>query len=161
MDVVLGESPARMLARAGIEATPLRLAVVGAMAGAGRALPAGDILALVRRLRPANRVTLYRILDLLVEKGLVRRHSAGDRAQRYCLEPGTAAAPHGHAYCVRCGAMQCLPQGAGLADLAALGQGLAMDVLSVEVRIDGVCAACQALADRPASAAVDGDPGNS
>ena len=36
------------------------------MAGAGRALAAGDILALVRRLRPANRVTLYRILDLLV-----------------------------------------------------------------------------------------------
>ena len=47
MDAVLGESPARMLARAGIEATPLRLAVVGAMAGAGRALPAGDMTGFV------------------------------------------------------------------------------------------------------------------
>lgn len=161
MDAALHESPSRMLARAGIGATPLRLAVVGAMAGAGRALPAGDILALVRRLRPANRVTLYRILDLLVEKGLARRHSAGDRAQRYCLEPGTAGAPHGHAYCVRCGAMQCLPQGAGLADVAALGAGLAMDVLSVEVRIDGVCAVCRGHESPPAGAAVDAAPGNS
>lgn len=161
MDAAFAESPARMLARAGIEATPLRLAVVGVMAGAGRALPAGDILALVRRLRPANRVTLYRILDLLVEKGLARRHSAGDRAQRYCLEPGSPGPPHGHAYCVRCGAMQCLPQGAGLADLAALGQGLAMDVLSVEVRIDGVCAACRGLGGRPVGAVVDCDSGNS
>jgi hypothetical protein len=57
--------------------------------------------------------------------------------------------------------MQCLPQLAGLADLAALGQGLAMDVLSVEVRIDGVCAACRGHTGRPAGAAVDADPGTS
>ena len=160
MNVLPLQTPSQMLDRAGIEATPLRLAVVRAMAGQEGAMAAGDILALVRRDRPANRVTLYRILDLLVEKGLARRHSAGDRAQRYCLEPGGAGLPHGHAYCVRCGRMQCLPAPAGLLDVAALGLGLAMEVLAVEVRIDGICAACRTAAACPARA-VDADPGNS
>ena len=63
MNVLPLQTPSQMLDRAGIEATPLRLAVVRAMAGQEGAMAAGDILALVRRDRPANRVTLYRILD--------------------------------------------------------------------------------------------------
>ena len=47
-----------MLARAGIDATPVRLAVVRVLAREGRALPAGDILALVLAEHSANKVTV-------------------------------------------------------------------------------------------------------
>ncbi|KHK02714.1 Fur family transcriptional regulator [Desulfovibrio sp. TomC] len=149
-----------MLTRAGIDPTPLRLAVAEVLAGEGRALPAGDILTLVRRQHQANKVTLYRILDLFVEKGLARRHSSGDRALRYCLEPGFSDRPHCHAYCVRCGRMECLPAALGVVDVAALGPMLAMDVMAVEVRIDGVCASCRRQSS-PDGAAVDVGAGNS
>jgi Fur family transcriptional regulator, ferric uptake regulator len=134
---------ADMLARAAIEPTPLRLLVASILAREGRALPAADILDKLRRQHRANKVTLYRILDLFVDKGLVQRHSSGDRALRYCLGPRFSNQPHCHAYCVRCGRMECLPAAEGLVDLSALGLSLAMDVEGVEVRIDGVCQACR------------------
>ena len=143
-----GESPqaATLLARAGIEPTPLRLCVADVLAGEGQALAAADILARVRGRRRANKVTLYRILDLFVDKGLAFRHSSGDRAFRYCLGPRFSSRAHCHAYCVRCGRMECLPAPGSLVDVAALGARLDMDVVGVEVRIDGVCAACRAAA---------------
>ena len=147
------------LQRVGIEPTPLRLLAVHVMLRENRALAASDILARVRRQHPANKVTLYRILDLFVEKGLANRHSSGDRALRYCLGAQAATAPHCHAYCVRCGRMECLPAAAEILDVAALGPALAMEVMAVEVRIDGVCAACRQAAAEPA-AMIDAGNGN-
>jgi Fe2+ or Zn2+ uptake regulation protein len=140
------DETAAMLARAGIEPTPLRLAVAEVLARADQALAAADILAAVRRRQPANKVTLYRILDLFVDRGLAGRHSLGERAFRYCLGARFSRRPHCHAHCVRCGRTLCLPVGEGLVDLSVLGPALAMDVTGVEVRIDGVCAACGAKA---------------
>lgn len=149
---------AEMLARADIEPTPLRLLVVHVLATRGVALTAGDILALVRGQQRVNKVTLYRILDLFVGRGLAQRHSSGDRARHYCLGPRFAGSPHCHAYCVRCGRMECLPSAEGMVNVAALGAALAMEVTGVEVRIDGVCAVCRR--DMAAVAAVDAGPGN-
>ncbi|WP_052303462.1 Fur family transcriptional regulator [Solidesulfovibrio fructosivorans] len=155
-------SAAAMLTRAGIELTPLRLCVADVLSGEGQALPAADILARVRERHRANKVTLYRILDLFVEKGLAFRHSSGDRAFRYCLGPRFSSRAHCHAYCVRCGRMECLPAPETLVDVAALGERMAMDVVGVEVRIDGVCAACRKAAGEggETDGPVDAGPGN-
>jgi len=153
---------AAMLARAGIEPTSLRLCVAEVLSGEGLALPATDILARVRERHRANKVTLYRILDLFVEKGLAFRHSSGDRAFRYCLGPRFSSRAHCHAYCLRCGRMECLPAPETLVDMAALGERMAMDVMGVEVRIDGICAACRKAAeeDGETTGPVDAEPGN-
>jgi len=132
-----------LLQRADIDPTPLRLLVAHTLAHGEEPLTAAVILDRVRQHHGANKVTLYRILDLFVDKGLAGRHSAGDRALRYCLGPRFSNRPHCHAYCVRCGRMECLPAAEGLVDVAALGPALAMDVVGVEVRIDGVCADCR------------------
>lgn len=143
MDEAVPQSPiAALLGRAGIEPTPLRLLVAEVLDTAGGPLAASDILAAVRRRQPANKVTLYRILDLFVDRGLASRHSAGERALRYCLGARFSCRPHCHAHCLRCGRVICLPVAEGLVNLDALGPGLAMDVRGVELRIDGVCAAC-------------------
>lgn len=137
---------AAMLEEAGVEPTAVRLAVGQVLAGGERALPAGDILRKVREAMPVNKVTLYRILDLFVRQGLASRHSSGDRAFRYCLGPRFSGRAHGHAYCLRCGRMECLPATRDLVDIVALGRSLDMDVIGVEVRIDGICAACRRAA---------------
>ncbi|HML59936.1 Fur family transcriptional regulator [Solidesulfovibrio sp.] len=143
-----GKDMAAMLEEAGVEPTAVRLAVTHVLADGERALPAGDILRKVRETMPVNKVTLYRILDLFVRQGLASRHSSGDRAFRYCLGPRFSGRAHGHAYCLRCGRMACLPATRDLVDVAALGRSLDMDVVGVEVRIDGVCAACRLAAEK-------------
>lgn len=155
--VLAEEDMARLLAEAGAEPTPVRLAVARVLAGGDRAMPAADILARVREAMSVNKVTLYRILDLFVRQGLANRHSSGDRAFRYCLGPRLSGRAHGHAYCLRCGRMECLPAGSDLLDVVALGRSLDMDVLGVEVRIDGVCAACRRAAGEGQEGAAGSD----
>lgn len=126
------------LRRAGLPATAHRVQVLKALAGAGRALTPQELLALVGG--GMNRVTLYRILDLFVEHGLAQRHSAGERALRYCLEASPAAKGHGHFHCNRCGRTECLP--ASALDLEALSRSFPFTIEHAEVRFDGICADC-------------------
>ena len=128
-----------ILKHGGLAATAKRLLVVQALAASGGPLTPQELLAaLGERL---NRVTLYRILDLLVEHGLVTRHNAGERA--FPLLP-CARAPRGHAHftCTRCGHTQCLdsrPLEAGFSELLA---HFPMRVDSAEVRFGGICQGC-------------------
>lgn len=131
---------AAMLALRGLSATANRLLVVDALAGApGPATPAELLESLGARM---NRVTLYRILDLLVERGVLERHNAGERAFRYCLRRGPAG--HAHFTCGRCGRTSCLDSGLLADALARLASSLPMRVDTADVRLGGVCQGCLA-----------------
>lgn len=122
------------LREAGLEATENRVLALEAVLGAEAALTPPELM---DRLRGSmNRVTLYRILDLLVEHGLIERHSGADRAYHYC--PGHG---HGHFHCTRCGRMVCLRLPEGTLDLGMLGSAGGR-VEAVELRLDGVCEKC-------------------
>ena len=91
-----------------------------------------------------NRVTVYRILDLLVGNRLVERISAGDRSFRYGLAPNANHQPHSHFYCVECGEMECLrPEHISL-DTEPLERSSFPGLIErVEVRFDGICEDCR------------------
>jgi Fur family ferric uptake transcriptional regulator len=127
------------LRRAGVEPTTHRVQVLDCLARAGRALTPQEILDLLGPSR-MNRVTLYRILDLLQESGLALRHNAGERAFRYCLGQGRTAQGHCHFQCTRCGRLQCLP--AQDLDLEAMTRDLGLRVDHAEIHFHGVCADC-------------------
>ena len=58
-----------------------------------------------------DRVTLYRVLDSLVEAGLVHRVQGTDGTWRFCAhDEDTEGCPGGHAHflCETCGKMYCL-----------------------------------------------------
>lgn len=132
-----------ILTRAGLAATDKRLLVVQALAEAGG--PATPQELLEKLGAQLNRVTLYRILDLLVAHKAATRHNAGERAFRYCLRSG--AAGHAHFTCTRCGHTECLASGSfdtgsfdsGLDDLLS---HLPMRVDTAEIRFGGVCQGC-------------------
>ncbi|TVM19515.1 transcriptional repressor [Oceanidesulfovibrio indonesiensis] len=137
-------TPHDLLADAGIEDTPLRHLVVRLLAEADRPLAALDILERVRREQSINKVSLYRILDLLVEHGLVRRLSSPappDRAFRYCL-PGGGKPHHCHFYCTRCRRMECLDCSEAPALLERLAGERGLVVMSSDIRLDGLCEEC-------------------
>lgn len=130
-----------MLARGGLAATDKRVLVMRALAGASGPQTPQELLAVVGA--QLNRVTLYRILDLLVEHKVAIRHNAGERAFRYCLRFG--AAGHAHFTCSRCGHTECLDTGAfGFFSLGLdkLVSQLPMRVDLVDIHLGGVCRDC-------------------
>ena len=131
-----------LLHAAGLEITDNRLRVLEVVGGNNYPLPAADIYATLARSSRINRVTVYRILDLLVEQGLVERISTGGRAFYYGLAPNENHLPHPHFYCKECGQMDCLdPESLGI-DAEALWKTFPGRIDKVEVRVDGVCKNC-------------------
>lgn len=131
-----------LLESSGLNPVSNRVRVIEIIGDSSSPLSAQEILAIFRRTQDINRVTLYRILDLLVKYGLLERMSAGDRSFRYGLAETPNHPRHPHFYCTRCGRMECLePRNLDL-DMAALAESLSSEIQRVEVRLDGICKDC-------------------
>ena len=126
----------------GIQPTPHRLAVLGALGDGESPLCAREIMDAAQNRLRINRVTVYRILDLLAKNGLVERISSGDRSYRYGLAAWFQERPHAHFYCRQCGHMTCLRPEDVFYDPAALRQSLGGVVDHIEIRLDGTCDKC-------------------
>lgn len=130
--------PKSHLESCGLAPTAHREQVVLALAAGHGPLTPQDLLEVLGG--EMNRVTLYRILDLLVEHGVATRHNAGERAFRYCLASGHMG--HAHFQCTRCGRTSCLDVPALSVDLSRVCAGLPMRVEAAECRLSGVCEGC-------------------
>ncbi len=89
-----------------------------------------------------NRVTVYRILELLVGNGLIERLSTGGRAFYYGLTLNHNHRSHAHFYCKKCGQMECLTPESLTADTSQLGKIFPGRIEKVEIRVDGICKNC-------------------
>lgn len=132
----------QLLNLADLEATDHRLRVLEVIGNNGYPLSAADIFKTLDRNGSINRVTVYRILDLLVERGVVERITTGGRAFYYGLAPNDHHHPHPHFYCKQCGQMNCLDPGSLGVDAAALWKTFPGRIDKVEIRVDGICKNC-------------------
>jgi Fur family transcriptional regulator, ferric uptake regulator len=127
------------LAQLNERVTAPRVAVLAVLLAAKRPLTHQEV---AQRLpQPADRVTIYRVLDWLVAQSLAHRVAGEDRVFRYAAHAGTHAL-HGHFMCSRCGTVQCLSDAPQLAQLAAklLPKGARGE--RVELNVSGCCALC-------------------
>ncbi len=131
-----------LLADARLEATVNRLRVLEVVGSNSFPLSAGDIFKILERGSSINRVTVYRILDLLVDYGVVERISTGGRAFYYGLAPNAYHRPHPHFYCKRCGQMDCLNPDSLQVETEGLWKTFPGQIDKVEVRVDGICKNC-------------------
>jgi len=134
----------QFLERSGLDCTPHRLAVLETVGNSGRPLTAAEVFKALRRSGQVNRVTVYRILDLLVERRLVDRVNSGGRSFRYGLAPNENHPSHAHFFCLKCGRLECLKPGSLSVDLAGLSERFPGRIDKAEIRLDGVCADCLA-----------------
>ena len=132
-----------LLSGADIEATPNRMRVLEVVGNNTIPLSASDIYTILKRSSTINRVTVYRILDLLVEQGVVERISTGGRAFYYGLAPNDYHKPHPHFYCKNCGQIDCLSPESLIVDIEPLLKTYPGRIDKVEVRIDGICKNCE------------------
>ena len=126
-----------------LKATPNRVRILEVVGNNRFPLSASDIYKILKRSSTINRVTVYRILDLLVVHGIVDRISTGGRAFYYGLAPNDYHEPHPHFYCKNCGQMDCLSPESLVVDTEPLWKTFPGRIDKVEVRIDGICKNCE------------------
>lgn len=103
-------NPEDFLRDKGIRPTELRKEVLRILFEAGRPLSWKDTFTRFTEKR-VNKVSLYRTLSLLEEKGLVHRILGTDGAWHYCahiIEGKKCPGNHPHFLCLACGRMICL-----------------------------------------------------
>lgn len=132
----------RLLLQRGAALTPARVRALQLLLAADAAMSHQDLQHAARSGgRPFDKVTLYRVLDWLVEHGLAHSVTGHDRVRRF--SPLHAHAAHAHFECRGCGRLFCLNDDAPLAR-PALPPGFEPDRLDVTVH--GRCADCTSAA---------------
>jgi Fur family ferric uptake transcriptional regulator len=129
-------TPAESLRAAGARVTGARVAVLGLLTQAGRALSHREIEEALAA-EHVDRVTLYRVLDWLIGEGLAHRIADDDRVFRFSVA-GRHDDPHAHFKCRACGDVFCVPT--DVAPKPRLPAGFHSD--EVELNIRGTCARC-------------------
>lgn len=118
----------------GARVTSTRVRVLAALVAAQKALSRQD----VERSLPEqlDRVTLYRVLDWLVERGLAHRIAGENRVWRFVA--GEPHGEHAHFHCRRCDTVCCL--GSPAQPALRLPRGFRRE--SVDLTVHGLCAEC-------------------
>jgi Fur family ferric uptake transcriptional regulator len=131
-----------LLEESGLGHTTNRHRVLEVIGNNSSPLSAQQIFDTLNRTDNINRVTVYRILDLLVAKGLVDRISGGGRSFVYGLAPNDNHPAHPHFYCKTCGRLECLNPHSLSVDLESMRRTFPGLIENVAVRVDGVCKNC-------------------
>ncbi|XXJ18464.1 Fur family transcriptional regulator [Desulfovibrio caledoniensis] len=131
------EAAREFLERTGLEPTLNRILVLSAVAAGQHPMTAAEVLAAILPEHRINRVTVYRILDLLAEKGAVNRFSTSERVQHYCV-----GRDHSHFHCTGCGRVQCIANEQLHFDETAVANALNLAVSHVDLHLEGLCPAC-------------------
>jgi Fur family ferric uptake transcriptional regulator len=137
------EQAREMLRARGARVTLPRARVLACLLDAGEALSHLEVqrrLELGAAVEAVDRVTLYRVLEWLVDAGLAHRVSGPDRVFRFSAQ--TSHAMHGHFRCAACARMFCLEESPGLARVikGMLPAGFSSE--AVELTVSGRCGAC-------------------
>ena len=132
----------QLLKTTGLGSTPNRLRVMEIIGNNPSPLNAREIYSTLNGTQGINRVTVYRILDLLVENGLIERINGGGRSFRYGLAPNEHHHPHPHFYCKYCGNMECLSPESLIINIEPIDQTFPGQVDNIDVRLEGTCNVC-------------------
>ncbi|MBN1391619.1 MAG: transcriptional repressor [Sedimentisphaerales bacterium] len=119
--------------------TDQRRTILEVLLNAKKPQTADEIMAAMSR-KSANKVTVYRTLESMVEAGLVHRAFVRKRAEHFELaDRCTAAQCHPHFTCVRCGATNCM---VGVSIPIAKGVEKGFIIHRQQVHLEGLCPRC-------------------
>jgi Fur family ferric uptake transcriptional regulator len=133
------ETALTLLGQAKGRVTQARVGVLGILLDATAALSHQEIeQAAVQQGLSADRVTLYRTLDWLVEQGMAHKIAGTDRTWRYNAQMGVPS-QHAHFHCKVCGQVFCL-ENLQPTLLFNLPPGYQLEEL--ELNLQGTCPDC-------------------
>jgi Fur family transcriptional regulator, ferric uptake regulator len=132
-----------VLARAGLKRGGARQRIIELLADQPCALSAVEIEdALRAQGKPTGRASIYRVLDLLVDHGLVERVAVGDGQSRF--ERSEAGGEHHHhLVCEQCGKLVAFDDPALERAIDELSERLGVRVEHHDVVLRGACDQCE------------------
>jgi Fur family ferric uptake transcriptional regulator len=150
------------LRAAKLRVTDVRLAVMACLDASASALAANEVLDRLAASRPrdakADRVTVYRTLNALVEAGVAHKVDPGDRVFRFSLTDHARCTPtrhvheHPHLVCDACGSVECLDD----ADVIVQARGTSAPsrrriarLSKQSITLHATCERCEAKAPAP------------
>ncbi len=136
MDEERRQSLKDRLREVGLRATDARVNVLAHLQDAAGPMTHGDVADALEALG-MDRATVYRNLNDLSDKQLIRRADFGDHVWRYEVAESEA---HVHFVCNGCGIVQCLPKDTVTVH-ARKGSPRALQN-RVEINLSGSCVAC-------------------
>ena len=143
IDAIQNTSPADLLRASGARVTAGRTRVLALLRGAPHPVSHGELeSALAQDGQPGlDRVTLYRILDDFIARGLALKAADARGVFRYsAVEPAADHGSHAHFRCSECGRVFCLD--VPRPTPPTLPPGFRLDRMELDIR--GVCARCNA-----------------
>ena len=131
-----------VLARAGLKRGGARERVIDLLASEACALSATEIEDALRAQRqPTGRATIYRVLDLLLEHGLLQRVAVGEGQARF-ERTHPSGDHHHHLVCEQCGRLIAFDDPGLERAIDRLSRRLGVTVESHDVLLRGACARC-------------------
>jgi len=128
---------ANLIQATGQRATQARIAVLDALLAAEHALTHQEIKQQLEKQRYSiDKVTLYRVLDWVLDQGLAHKVTGGDRTWRFSALPTTE---HAHFNCTDCGQIYCLED---LISTVSLTLPKGFKLQHADVAVQGVCSHC-------------------
>jgi Fur family ferric uptake transcriptional regulator len=121
-------------------ATLSRVAVLAVLLAAPRALTHHEVQRKLGRARRVDRVTVYRVLDWLVARGLAHKISGDDRVWRFNAAEDEHARRHAHFKCNNCGEVICLERVPAARSIPVPSGYWPQEV---EVTVKGLCGDCR------------------
>lgn len=128
-----------LVRRAATRATRPRIAILAVLLEAPRALTHHEVERRAGRGSIMDRVTIYRVLEWLVARGLAHRISGDDRVWRFNAADEGHARRHAHFQCNDCGEVICLEKVVATRNIP-LPSGYRSQ--EVELIVKGLCAGC-------------------
>ncbi len=122
-----------------LNVTEIRRRVIVSLLQPGKALTHKEIEeSLERDLGPVDRVTLYRTIRVLLEKGIIHQIPIDAQQVKYKLADGQKKSDHPHFLCSSCDRLVCMPQLNIKQEMLPFG----FTIQSVSLVIEGVCPNC-------------------
>ncbi len=140
MDAEVVETAKLLLKKRQLKATPTRMEVVALVKQYGSAMPYSKIQ---KQLEGTDRITLYRTLNALLDKGLIHKAYSTNDDTYYALCGDTCTAEahthnHVHFKCSSCEAVTCQHLEGDVAIVLPSYQ-----IESVNIAVSGICPGCQ------------------
>jgi Fur family ferric uptake transcriptional regulator len=135
-DLARGE---QLLTQSGGRPTPARCRVLAVLMQAEHVLTHQEVAERLGKRGAVDRVTLYRVLEWLVEARLAHRVASDDRVWRFGFAGVTLHHQHAHFNCQRCGQVFCLNE---VSTVLAVNLPPRYQSQTVELTVKGLCARC-------------------
>ena len=127
-----------MIHREGGRATESRVRILALLLGEKEAITHREIEARLSGEQP-DRVTLYRVLQWLADKGLIHKITSDDHVWRFHANQDAYTHQHAHFKCTRCAKVVCLED---LSSERQLTLPTGYRFQAIELTVKGLCEKC-------------------